>query len=354
MSFAPVSLIMPQYSIYALWYLKAYEQGTTTPLSMATDATGATTLAKAQIDSEGFPLSAVGTRFIPYIDGDYDLWVIPTEKQANKNILVDAFQLADNLNTGLAAGDLLPPTDGVDSIGDATNSWLNITMAGDVYDQNGNELLEFSETASAVNHVQVQNSITGTGPTISPAGDDANIDLNLAAQGTGLLKYNALEVMNKNDVISNHVRAGNKQIIDGSSASGSSFDIITEVASSAVWETVGPTGSGADTEWAILDNLPSNATILKCFLEMSFTSTGTGQAGIGYYATGGDVVTPTTGLHSVLGLNFANVSTAGKVSFDSFPVEIPLNSSHIFKILWTNAVTSARSGELHYRGFDLD
>lgn len=47
------------------------------------------------------------------------------------------------------------------------------------------ELLKFSETGSAVNEVTVTNAATGNGPSLSATGDDANIDLNLAAKGTG-------------------------------------------------------------------------------------------------------------------------------------------------------------------------
>lgn len=63
---------------------------------------------------------------------------------------------------------------------------------GGQLDVNGNalgdgtlELLTFTETASAVNHVNLTNAATGNGPTVSAAGDDTNVDLNLSAKGTG-------------------------------------------------------------------------------------------------------------------------------------------------------------------------
>ena len=63
---------------------------------------------------------------------------------------------------------------------------------GGQLDVNGNaigngtlELLTFTETGSAVNHLNVTNAATGNGPTLGAAGDDANIDLNLAPKGTG-------------------------------------------------------------------------------------------------------------------------------------------------------------------------
>ena len=47
------------------------------------------------------------------------------------------------------------------------------------------ELLTFTEDASAVNHVNIENEATGSGPIISAAGDDTNVDLNISAKGTG-------------------------------------------------------------------------------------------------------------------------------------------------------------------------
>jgi hypothetical protein len=47
------------------------------------------------------------------------------------------------------------------------------------------ELITFTETGSAVNQINIANAATGNGPTLSAAGDDANIDLNLSAKGTG-------------------------------------------------------------------------------------------------------------------------------------------------------------------------
>lgn len=50
------------------------------------------------------------------------------------------------------------------------------------------ELLTFTEDASAVNHVNIENQATGGGPIISAAGDDTNIDLNLVGKGSGNVK----------------------------------------------------------------------------------------------------------------------------------------------------------------------
>lgn len=61
--------------------------------------------------------------------------------------------------------------------------------AGYIADANGNELIKFSATvASAVNEITVTNSVSTVAPSISASGNDTNIDLNLYAKGTGLVK----------------------------------------------------------------------------------------------------------------------------------------------------------------------
>lgn len=63
------------------------------------------------------------------------------------------------------------------------------------------ELMKFSETASAVNEITIANAATGSGPTISATGDDANVDLNLSSKGTALVKANA-KLIGVNHVLS--------------------------------------------------------------------------------------------------------------------------------------------------------
>jgi len=57
-----------------------------------------------------------------------------------------------------------------------------------VNDTNGNELVLFTATASAVNEVTLANAATGNAPTLTASGGDTNIDLVLAAKGTGQIK----------------------------------------------------------------------------------------------------------------------------------------------------------------------
>ena len=53
MSLAPTQQLSTPYEDYAGYWLKFYEQGTTTPITMAIDSTGSPTVAKAELSSGG-------------------------------------------------------------------------------------------------------------------------------------------------------------------------------------------------------------------------------------------------------------------------------------------------------------
>lgn len=62
-------------------------------------------------------------------------------------------------------------------------------------DNNGNQVLGFTATTSAVNYILLANSATGTNPSLNAAGSDANISLNLVAKGTGFVQINGVSVV---------------------------------------------------------------------------------------------------------------------------------------------------------------
>jgi len=106
------------------YYLKLYEANTTTPLSMATDSTGATLLTKAKIGDKGMPVSNPldnSTVFIPHVNASYRLVIYTSESDADANNTAEAYVnvpfvstllgasgvgTAAYLNTGTAAGEV--------------------------------------------------------------------------------------------------------------------------------------------------------------------------------------------------------------------------------------------------------
>ena len=64
----------------------------------------------------------------------------------------------------------------------------NIDSPMDIYDSNGNEIIDFTATASAVNHVKITNAATTGNPKLEAAGDDTNITLDVGGKGTGTVR----------------------------------------------------------------------------------------------------------------------------------------------------------------------
>ncbi len=98
MAWLPISGTLPQYStanngLAADYYIKFYASGTTTPINMATDSTGGTTLAKCALSADGYPISNPlddSTRFIPHIDQDYRIVMYLNETDADNNTTANA------------------------------------------------------------------------------------------------------------------------------------------------------------------------------------------------------------------------------------------------------------------------
>lgn len=68
----------------------------------------------------------------------------------------------------------------------ATGMQFNIASPV-ISDSSNNELVSFTETASAVNQINLANAATGNAPVISALGSDTNIDLTLSSKGTGVV-----------------------------------------------------------------------------------------------------------------------------------------------------------------------
>ena len=99
MAYFAIAFIAPNYRDYKNQWLKAYEPGTTTPKSMALDSAAAVTVAKLQLNADGFLKSAGDALVIPYIDGAYDLWLFPTSAEADANDTSSAVRVADDINS---------------------------------------------------------------------------------------------------------------------------------------------------------------------------------------------------------------------------------------------------------------
>ena len=82
------------------------------------------------------------------------------------------------------------------STGNVTGTYLisseNIQIANDkaIVDANNNEQIVFSQTTSAVNHLDITNAATGNNPDIKASGSDANVGISFTTTGSGFIKFN--------------------------------------------------------------------------------------------------------------------------------------------------------------------
>jgi len=108
MTYTPISGSVPQYqaadgTLASGYYLKFYSAGTTTPLSMATDSTGGTTLAKAQINTAGYPINGSGDVFIPHISQSYKIVLYKNATDADNDTTGNADWVIDNISQSASA-----------------------------------------------------------------------------------------------------------------------------------------------------------------------------------------------------------------------------------------------------------
>jgi hypothetical protein len=97
MAFAPIAFIAPNYRDYPNYWLKAYISDTTNPLPMAGNTGGIAQVIKYKINSDGFFVTSGGALVIPHIQGRYDLFIFPTEVEADANDTSNALRIADGV-----------------------------------------------------------------------------------------------------------------------------------------------------------------------------------------------------------------------------------------------------------------
>ncbi len=87
------------------------------------------------------------------------------------------------LNTALNDNDIATLA-GSETLSSKTLTAPKIANAGFLADANGNELLIFTTTASAVNEITYANAATGTNPSLTASGGDSVVDITLNGKGT--------------------------------------------------------------------------------------------------------------------------------------------------------------------------
>lgn len=138
-----------------------------------------------------------------YSNGDVVTLVIEPTSSTNKQVFTGTIDTAgvqvtgvvwtEGTNVGHAAGSTVVDYETATAwamysrglLRDHNHSGYHKTLN----DDNGNEWIKQSSTASAVNEVTIANAATGTNPVISATGGDTNIGLTLTPKGTGSIVH---------------------------------------------------------------------------------------------------------------------------------------------------------------------
>ena len=137
-----------------------------------------------------------------------------------------------------------------------------LSGGGILKDSAGNEVLELTKTASAVNHVNITNNATNNNPKISAKGTDTNVDIEIEGQGTGGILLNSPEILKQETVSGNgalSVVLPYSEITKGTAGAYSLADgVVGQVkyisVSGAGTATITPANFGAGTTLALQQN----------------------------------------------------------------------------------------------------
>lgn len=124
--------------------------------------------------------------------------VTTTGSQTLTNKILTSPTISSIVNTGTltlpTATDTLVGRSTTDTLSNKTLTAPRFANGGFIADANGNEQIILNTTASAVNEITITNSAAGTAPQLASSGADLNIDLDLVAKGTGVVRANGIEV----------------------------------------------------------------------------------------------------------------------------------------------------------------
>lgn len=259
---------------------------------------------------------------------------------------------------------LRPSGAGLHDIGDPTFTYKDLYLGGIGYMGE----LEISNTAPSI--FLMDEGSTGYNFEISTAGawlymrhvDEAKgFSANIMTYNyttdittfTGKLQENGKDVVTTEPPVTGHVRSGNTQLVNG--AHSSSTLAINPVVTHNTWESIGPTGSGADNIWTALDQLPANASAVIIDIYGYMSQAGAAAAVLSAYATSGDVVSPVADAinNRIYAFQIDNDGITG-IHAMMHRVTIPLNSLSVFKLLWVVSGNGSVNIIGYYRGFMTD
>ncbi len=157
---------------------------------------------------------------------------------------------------------------GTETLTNKTLTAPKIASGGFIADANGNELVIFTTTASAVNEITLANAAASGHPTITTTGSDTNINLVLSPKGSGTIDASTSKIVNVTDPTANQ-DAATKSYVDSQVTGGSTLAIAGDSGTDNVvvgTNTFTFSGTSNEIVTAVTDNtvtisLPDDVTI---------------------------------------------------------------------------------------------
>lgn len=207
-----------------------------------------------------------------------------------------------------------------------------------INDANGNKVVTFGASASAVNYLEIANGASGSGATLSAKGTDTNVQLSLVAQGTGLVALYTTATSNQIDFVTgtgynhqstfNFPNSANNRLYTFQDANGT---LCMDTSSSGSLTTAPPVSASSTLAvGTAYQNTLGYDIVLTVYLSVTAATTASILLGVG---------TTTTPTQQTIVSSLTTASTL------IVPVTIYLPNNYYAKLSTSGTITQTISGQ---------